>query len=135
MKRSTNIFLTVTISLIAATLVSTINGQFNPYYPNNFYPNNYYPNYPGYPNYPNYPNFNQGQCPQNLMAPTNGFMSNNCIGTIGYTCSFSCASGYTLSGSSSVTCLSPGYWSSSAPTCTSSSRRVVGYLSFPNRWG
>eukprot|EP00054_Salpingoeca_dolichothecata_P007969 m.45600 g.45600 ORF g.45600 m.45600 type:complete len:711 (+) comp17425_c0_seq1:207-2339(+) len=55
-------------------------------------------------------------CPA-LSAPANGRRSTSSV-TPGTTVTFSCNSGYTLSGSSTITCSSTtGRWSGSVPTC------------------
>ena len=55
-----------------------------------------------------------------LTAPTNGMIT--CSGgdnvpTVGDTCSYTCNTGYVLSGNSMRTCGSGGNWSGTEPTC------------------
>ena len=51
-----------------------------------------------------------------LTAPTNGTISFTTT-TFGSTATYSCNTGYTLSGGSIRTCQSDGTWSGSVPTC------------------
>ena len=56
-----------------------------------------------------------GTCPS-LLSPANGRVIVGSV-NVGGTATYSCNTGYTLSGSSSRTCQSSGAWSESAPTC------------------
>lgn len=58
----------------------------------------------------------QVSCPS-LSAPANGFIEIPCMAFAGGKCSFACATGYSLSGSSSVDCLDTGQWSGPVPAC------------------
>ena len=55
------------------------------------------------------------QCPA-LSDPENGAVSITGTG-VGDTATYTCNSGYELSGSDTRTCQSNGEWSGSAPTC------------------
>ena len=55
------------------------------------------------------------QCPA-LSDPENGAVSTTGTG-VGDTATYTCNSGYELSGSDTRTCQSNGEWSGSAPTC------------------
>ncbi len=55
------------------------------------------------------------QCPT-LIPPLNGMVTTSSR-AIGDTATYTCSTGYTLSGSSTRTCSSSGAWSGTAPTC------------------
>ena len=61
----------------------------------------------------------QVTCPRPI-APTNGRIVTLATSTyqVGSTVRFTCNPGYTLSGSTSITCQTGGTWSSPYPTCT-----------------
>ena len=63
------------------------------------------------------PHYAAVQCPT-LSNPTNGRVSVPSR-AVGSRATYSCNTGYTLSGSSSLTCLSNGAWSGSVPICSS----------------
>ena len=60
------------------------------------------------------------QCPS-LSAPTNGMITcslgDDGVATDGDTCSFTCFTGYELTGSDIKTCRSDGMWSRSEAVC------------------
>ena len=56
-------------------------------------------------------------CTPTLSAPINGELIKRGTGAFGDTWTFSCNSGYALSGPTNVSCLSTAQWSSVAPTC------------------
>ena len=51
-----------------------------------------------------------------LVDPPNGVVSFNT--TVNSVATYSCNTGYTLTGDDMRTCLETGVWSGSAPTCT-----------------
>ncbi|XP_053200266.1 P-selectin-like [Panonychus citri] len=54
----------------------------------------------------------------NLSPPTNGQLSGSCSpGNFGESCTFFCNPGYSLIGSSKLTCESTGQWSTNPPSC------------------
>ena len=59
-------------------------------------------------------------CPS-LNDPSNGMISCSLGGdgvpSTGDTCSFTCNTGYVLTGSQNIICLNDGSWSNSAPMC------------------
>ena len=59
------------------------------------------------------------ECTTTLLSPSNGNISCNSTGVPQYEdqCSFSCDSGYELTGSSTRQCLSNGSWSGADVTC------------------
>ena len=54
-----------------------------------------------------------------LTDPTNGQVDTSSGTTFGSTATYTCDTGYTLSGSQSRTCGADGMWSSSNPVCQS----------------
>uniref|UniRef100_T1K895 Sushi domain-containing protein n=1 Tax=Tetranychus urticae TaxID=32264 RepID=T1K895_TETUR len=99
----------IVLVFLILQLTDSINGQFFPFPNNNFV-----------------------QCSP-LAAPANGGFASMCSTTPGGTCTFACATGYTLTGSATITCLPNGAWSAAVPTCAASNR-VIGYLYVPNRY-
>ena len=64
------------------------------------------------------------QCPA-LSDPENGAVSTTGTG-VGDTATYTCISGYELSGSDTRVCGSDGEWSGSAPTCEGMILQVYG---------
>ena len=106
MKQLTH-FIVLAVLILQSTV--SINGQFFPFPNNNFV-----------------------QC-NPLNAPANGGFASMCSNTVGGTCTFACATGYTLTGTATITCLPNGVWSAAVPTCTAANN-VIGYLYVPNRY-
>ena len=53
----------------------------------------------------------------NLTDPANGEVNHTSGTTFGQTATYSCNTGYNLTGDSTRTCQATGEWSGSAPTC------------------
>ena len=52
-----------------------------------------------------------------LTGPANGSVNHTAGTTIGQTATYSCNTGYSLVGNSTLTCQAAGNWSGRAPTC------------------